>query len=241
MELLSQCRALYEQAFPGEDPAFTDALFSKYFPDCIRVIKVDNAVASMLFSIPYPTQMGNTLQQSRYLYGVATAPEHRSRGYARQLIQKEMEQGPVFLRPMSESLFDYYARVGLTPFSPVCEQTGVKNTPLGCERELTACEYLQRRDAVAPRPHVRPTEEFLSLYRNGGGFVCAGKQALALYEWHGERILFKEYWGDPTLAGALTAFLGGSEYTLRRADAGGTPFGVCSGVDPKAVFLAALD
>lgn len=239
--LRAQCIALYNLAFPGEPEAFTMALFDRYFPEHIRVIEEGGAVASMLFSIPYPILFESGMREARYLYAIATHPDHRGKGLAKRLIAAEAARYSVFLRPMSEGLFDFYSKAGLSPVSPLVEQEGDAAAPDGTERRLTKAAYLAARDALAPLPTCRPTEDFLSLYEQGGGFVAAGDLAVALYERHGDKIWFKEYWGDPVFAPRLAAFLGGKRYLLRRYDPQGVPFGMAYGVPAEVAFLAAMD
>ncbi|MBR6728161.1 MAG: GNAT family N-acetyltransferase [Clostridia bacterium] len=239
--LYKECRALYDLAFPGEPAEFTAALFDRYFPDHIRVIRENGQVASMLFSIPSPIQMENGTLDARYLYAVATHPDHRGKGLAKQLLAAEAAAHPVFLRPMSPSLFDFYAKADFLPISPVSVLEGEATAPAGRERKLTAAAYLALRDEFAFAPCVRPTAEFLSLYELGGGFAAYGLDAVALYEKHGDKIWFKEYWGDTLFAPRLAAFLGGTHFELRFADPDGKPFGMAVGVPADTAFLAAMD
>ena len=102
--LITACMRLYDMAFPGEPEAFTRAMFDRYAPDHLRVICEDGKPISMLFSIPYPIITENGTVDARYLYAVATHPDHRGGGLAKQLLLQEAATHPVFLRPMSESL-----------------------------------------------------------------------------------------------------------------------------------------
>ncbi|MBQ8342185.1 MAG: GNAT family N-acetyltransferase [Clostridia bacterium] len=236
-----QCRALYDLAFPGEPAEFTKALFDRYYPDHTRVICEEGRVVAMLFSIPSPIQLENGTLDARYLYAVATHPDHRGKGLAKQLLAAEAAAHPVFLRPMSSSLFDFYGKAGYTPISPVTCLSGKATAPTGRERKLTATAYLALRDEFAFAPFVRPTADFLSLYELGGGFVAYGLDAVALYEKHGDKIWFKEYWGDTLFAPRLASFLGGTHFELRFADPDGEPFGMAVGVPADTAFLAAMD
>lgn len=240
-DLYTACRALYDLAFPGEPEAFTRSLFDRYFPDHVRVICEEGQVASMLFSIPSPIQLENGTLDARYLYAVATHPDHRGKGLAKRLLTAEAAAHPVFLRPMSPSLFDFYTKAGFSPISPISHLTGKATAPSGRERHLTAAAYLTLRDAFAFAPCVRPTTDFLSLYELGGGFVAYGLDAVALYEKHDNKIWFKEYWGDTLFAPRLAAFLGGTHFELRFADPDGAPFGMAVGVPADTAFLAAMD
>ena len=239
--LYADCRALYDLAFPGEPEAFTKALFDRYFPDHARVICEGGKPVSMLFSIPSPIQLESETLDARYLYAVATHPDHRGKGLAKRLLAAEAAEHPVFLRPMSPSLFDFYAKAGYTPISPISCLAGKATAPSGRERKLTVSAYLALRDEFAFAPCVRPTAEFLSLYELGGGFVAYGLDAVALYEKHDDKIWFKEYWGDTLFAPRLAAFLGGNHFELRFADPDGEPFGMGVHVPADTAFLAAMD
>ena len=238
----SDCIALYNLAFPGEPEAFTSAMFDRFYPDCIRTICENGKPISMLFSIPYPLLTEQGEQEAHYLYAVATHPDHRGKGLAARLLREEAQRYPVFLRPMTPSLFDFYKKVGFLPISPLCEcEVTASNDAKGACRLLTATEYRAARAAFAPMPTCAPTEAFLSLYENGGGFVACGRNAVALYEKQDALILFKEFWGDTALAPHMAGFLGGKQAKLRYCHKDGTPFGVGVGIPAMTAFLAALD
>lgn len=237
----ARCMALYHMSFPNEPASFTEALFDRYFPECIRTVCENGHPLSMLFSIPYPLLTAKGPQEARYLYAVATHPDHRGKGLAKQLLAEEAAAGPVFLRPMSQELFTFYKKAGLAPISPFVQNTGDAAPADGKERLLSKTDYLTLRDILAPRPTCRPTETYLSLYESGGGFAAYGSNAAVLFERNGVEILFKEYWGDPVFAPRLTGFLGGTRYMLRRYDKAGTPFGMAAGIPAETAFLAAMD
>ena len=239
--MIRACMRLYDMAFPGEPEAFTKAMFDRYAPDCLRTVCQNGEPISMLFSIPYPIITEQGTLDARYLYGVATHPDHRGKGLAKQQLLQEAAEHTVFLRPMTDSLFDYYAKVGFAPFSKITTETGAALAASGAERTLSPAEFLTLRDTLAPLPHCRPTESFLSLYESDGGMVAHGSDAVALFERRDNGILFKEYWGDPVFAPRLASFLGGKHFELRRADASGSCFGVGVGVPTDVAFLAALD
>ena len=85
------------------------------------------------------------------------------------------------------------------------------------------------------------TKEFLSLCFSIGGAVGEAGKFAALYEKDGDRVLFKEWWGDPSHAPRAAAFLGAARFEARFPDKNGTPFGVGINVPEDTVFLAALD
>ena len=237
------CRALYDAGFPEESDAFREALFDLAFPRYLRVIREGEQPVSMLFSIPYEViDRNERVSEARYLYAVVTHPDFRGRGLARQLLRAEMARGvPLFLRPMSPSLFPFYESVGLLPFSSHEETKGEATAPLDGVCALDAGEYLALRRRLLPRPLCQPTAEFLSLHFLFGGAVAVGESTAALYEKNGDTVFFKEWIGDPKDAPRVAAFLGAERYRMRIMAKNGTPFGVQHGMPADAHFLLALD
>ncbi len=241
-DLYTAATRLYNEAFPGEEPTFTEALFALGFPHHLKGLAEHGKLYSMLFSLPYPIVTAQGTVNARYLYAVATDKAQRGKGYAKQLLQQIAEEGtPVFLRPMSPSLFDFYASVGFKPFSPYREICGEAQGDTACIAPLTKEAYLAARDAFLAPPYCRMTADFLSLSFSLGGAVGAKGKFAALYERDGDRVLFKEWWGDLDFAPRAAAFLGVSHFEARFPDPCGTPFGVGINIPEGTVFLAALD
>ena len=247
---VSACRELFELAFGDGNRAFGDLFFDTYAPECLRVIEKDGALKSMLFSIPYGMQTEKGSVCARYLYAVATAPEARGRGYAGELLRREIELGePVFLRPSSPSLFDFYAKIGFMPFSPVLEQNGVAYTPEVTKtdsfsagfHELSSMEYLTQRRRFLKAPFTEPQERFLAVHRSYGGAVGDGERFVALFERRGKEVFFKEWLGDVSLVPVVAAWLGAATYRVRTYSASGTPFGVGANCPADMSFLIAMD
>lgn len=241
-DLYTAAKKLYETAFPGEEPSFTEALFALGFPKHLEGIAEHGTLLSMLFALPYPVITSEGELPARYLYAVATDPDHRGKGYAKQLLREIIAEGnPVFLRPMSPSLFEFYKDAGFVPFSPYRELQGEAQGDSAGITTLLPDAYLAARDGFLQAPYCRMSKEFLSLcYTLGGAVGEVGKFA-ALYELDGDTVLFKEFWGDPENAPRAAAFLGAAHYTVRFSDPTGTPFGVCANLPADTVFLAALD
>ena len=108
-------------------------------------------------------------------------------------------------------------------------------------QRLSPTAYLTIRDARAPRPHCRMTEDFLSLFYLEGGAVGAFGRFIALFERHGDTVVFKEWFGNVEDAPRATAYLGAARYEVRYPDANGTPFGMGIDIPDGTIFLSALD
>ncbi len=242
-DLYKLSRALYDEAFPGEDERFTEALFALGFPAHLVAMGEGKDLASMLFALPYDIVTENGTLKANYLYAVATAKAHRGKGYAKKLLHRVAERGiPVFLRPMSPSLFDFYKSAGFVPFSPYREWQGeAEDGDTAGIAALSKEEYLTAREAFVQPPYCRMTTDFLSLSFSLGGAVGLDGRFAALYERSGDTVFFKEWWGDTALAPQAAKFLNAAKFVARTPDKYGTPFGVGIGVPAGTVFLAALD
>ena len=241
-DLYTAAKRLYNEAFPGEDAAFTDALFALGFPRYLEGLSDKGTLCSMLFALPWALVCEEGVREARYLYGVATDARYRGKGYARDLLAAVAAEGlPVFLRPMSDSLFDFYARAGFTPISPYREEQGEAAGDATGIAALSPADYLTARECFLQPPYCRMSEDFLALYKDGGGMLGEAGHFAALYEQEGELVRFKEWLGDTAAAPRAARFLGAARYTLRTPAKEGKPFGVGINVPADAVFLAALD
>ena len=245
-DLYIAARALYMEAFPGEDIAFVDALFAKGFPHHLVAMGDNGKLVSMLFALPYPIATENGTIHAQYIYGVATDKDYRGKGYAKRLLTEVAARGtPVFLRPMSPSLFAFYESAGFTPFSHFSTLTGdvslddIANAS-GIQR-LSKEAYLTLRDTLLAKPHCRMSKDFLSLAFLDGGALGAYGRFIALYEWRDDTVLFKEWFGDKADIPLAAAYLGAAHYEARYPDREGSPFGVGIGIPEGTLFLAALD
>ena len=237
-------RELWALAF-GDSGPYVDNFFHNYYrPERMIVLEENGLVRAMTawfdttFVLP-----GEEEARAAYLYAVATAKAHRGKGYAKKLLRRVAERGtPVFLRPMSPSLFDFYKSAGFTPFSPYREWEGAaEDGDLAGFAALSKEEYLAARDGFLQPPYCRMTADFLSLSFSLGGAVGLDGRFAALFERSGDTVLFKEWWGDATLAPQAAKFLGATDFVARTPDKNGTPFGVGIGIPAGTVFLAALD
>lgn len=245
-ELYRACRTLFETAFPDGAKDWNDALFQLAMPNFLRVIQTGEHPDAMLFSIPYAIKTAENAVDARYLYAVATDPALRGRGLATALLKRVIAEGyPVFLRPSSDTLFDFYQRAGLVPVSPFREEGGSAADappPDGMEiLRVTPAAYLLQREKFLRPPFAAPSAEFLSLAFLYGGAVAADGRFAALFEWRQNTVYFKEWLGDRALAPYAAAYLGAAAYRLRTPAEDGRPFGMAANCPGDLQFLIALD
>lgn len=123
----NECRLIYRQAFNDADTEFEDLLFEYCFPDC-RVLGKDGAVASMLFALPCDIEKEGRKLNSAYIYAVATREAMRGKGYMSELIGRLKSEAYdlIFLRPASDSLKEYYKKLG---FKEIRTENTTKKAP----------------------------------------------------------------------------------------------------------------
>lgn len=115
------CKALWQEVF-GDDDAFVDAFLMRYYKRRhLLAVWEEERMISMVHRIPFRSELGLT----GYLYGVATAPDRRGRGWAgnllREAITRAREEGcdALVLIPSEESLKEFYGRLGFAEERPI--------------------------------------------------------------------------------------------------------------------------
>ena len=104
-------REIYREAF-GDDGGFEDRLFS-ICDEYLRSVSCGEEAAAMLFALPCKIDLGKESFDVCYLYAAATKKKYRGRGYMSGLIKElKIEGKPIFLKPASEELIDFYERLG---------------------------------------------------------------------------------------------------------------------------------
>lgn len=124
-DMLPQLIKLWEVCF-GDGEEYSSFFFSRkmigtdYFENQFVSIE-DEKVVSMLSVLSAKIRQKDGLKPFWYIYGVATAPEYRSRGYARRLVNHvfalaKQKNVVVGLVPASESLYGYYGKLGFRTY-----------------------------------------------------------------------------------------------------------------------------
>lgn len=119
------CKKLWQEAF-GDDDTFTDSFILRYYSRSrMLTAECEGRLAAMLHLLPFESELGRTT----YIYGVATAPEFRRRGFANRLMREAMalirERGDdaAFLIPSEEWLRGFYEKYGFSGAVPVVFHT----------------------------------------------------------------------------------------------------------------------
>lgn len=116
-----ECKKLWREVF-GDEEQFIDEFLVNHYSQhmMLRVTDPDNRYLSMVHIVPFESTIGRIA----YIYGVATHPECRGRGYATKLMNAAMElikdRGFIgaALIPSEEWLLSYYQRFGFNGAIP---------------------------------------------------------------------------------------------------------------------------
>lgn len=116
---------IWSQCF-GADQRYQNILTAEEYPlKDTYVYEAKGQIVSVLTLLPIRWQNGEQCREGSYIYGVATLPQYRGKGYSSRLMREALtdlrEQGKDFavLYPAEESLYDFYAKQG---FEPCCTQ-----------------------------------------------------------------------------------------------------------------------
>ena len=112
---IAEYKPLFQQIF-SEDPLFCDRIFAHRL-DTVFDKREGKKIGSFLFAIPFTARVFDKEYHSVYVYGVATVPEARGKGYMKEVFGKMEDffgNGVDFyyLVPASESLFSLYEKIG---------------------------------------------------------------------------------------------------------------------------------
>lgn len=103
-------KQIYNETFGDNDNKFEDDLFENCFKYC-KYLEDGGKITSLLFALPCKIEEKEAL----YIFAVVTDKEHRGKGLAIKLIEqikKENKDKILILRPASESLVEYYSKLG---------------------------------------------------------------------------------------------------------------------------------
>ena len=108
MKSIEEIKEIYKTAF-GSYPLFDEPFFEA-FTDCAKTYEVNGKTVSVLFLLPC-TLKGEKIY---YLFAAATKRGEENKGYMTKLLDivlKETKE-PIFLKPASDSLVDFYKKRG---------------------------------------------------------------------------------------------------------------------------------
>lgn len=143
--------------------------------DCMLVDEEAGVITAMLSMLPIQLIVDDQTVPGRYIYAVATDPEFRGRGKARELIDychnrmRENNELVSVLVPSTETLFDYYAKLDFHTVFSVRHKTIE-----GSDLQTSTVPY--RIDSLGPADFLRIRNAF---FRARKPFVAWDEVALS--------------------------------------------------------------
>ncbi len=157
-----QCRELWSAVF-GDDEEFIDRfIVHHYHRSTILSFTADRRMVAMLHLLPFESPLG----PATYIYGVATHPDYRGRGYARNLMLRAMhtigKNGSMaaFLipDPTQPWLRGFYAKFSFSGAVPV-SFSSFDDFDFGTGNPATDLAMIWRADDSMPLPSNLTVEE----------------------------------------------------------------------------------
>ena len=198
----------------GDDREYIQSFLDRCFDNCVALVwEEDGQVQAMVYLLPFLLQPDS--QPVYYLYAAATHPKVQGQGIMGKLLQAAKEQGrPIFLKPGSKSLFDYYARNGFY-VGTGCRYVQLQGTDSSAKQMTTWQQLKEARRQFILTPYLEPEDNlyphfFAEWAEQGGKFACTPR-GYAVY--HPQEKIVKEAFFDSDLPafGQYRACLAGTD------------------------------
>lgn len=165
----------------GDSREYIDFYFAHRFrPEEMLVCLAEGQPVSMLSLLPAQLCYQGRRQTIRYVYAVATLPEYRGKGCARLLLEEASRQlhVPLALVPASDSLREYYGRLGFVDAFAIDQVTITPEEIAACGSERNGQEYWLL--TVTPGEYYRIREEYFGTTGiSFNGYVSWDEAAIA--------------------------------------------------------------
>lgn len=120
--MVPELMELWKQSFDDTDDAIQFFFDNRFSPQNCAVCITDGRVVSAIHLLPAELQLNGERVPVYYIYAAATLKKYQGRGYMAELISdidmgiSPGERSFSVLLPASESLYDYYGKLGYHPF-----------------------------------------------------------------------------------------------------------------------------
>ena len=177
-------------------------------PEEIYLIKEDDEIAAMVIA---GIDLFAYNKKGFYIYGLATVPQYRGKGYAKQLMQyvenKKMGEGYDFIltQPAEETLFDFYRSMGYD------NTVYLRKAVIDIKRNIwttadfdtaTASRFKEMRSKFSEDEVVHFSkqgyEKFTEYVYTEGGSTATTKDAYCLYFDDKDKIVVRDLFADST-------------------------------------------
>ncbi|GHU80634.1 hypothetical protein FACS1894191_6340 [Clostridia bacterium] len=166
-EAMPRLAQLWKECF-GDTEEFTGLIFARLIkPEQAFVSTEDGAIPAMMFYQPFKLKTHEGACKGAYIYGVATDPAYRGRGYSTGLLEyangRLSREGYALsvLVPADGGLFDFYAKRGYGVFSQL-RHVAVNAGDIAAGAELSASPVRLEDMRSLREAHFTPSSGFVS-------------------------------------------------------------------------------
>lgn len=127
------CYKIYSDEF-GDDE-FAKELFDGCYKYC-KTLKVNDNIVAIVFLLPCEIVCGDTHYNAKYVFAVTTKKDERNKGYMSKLLNSVYNENEIyFLKPVNDSLVDFYKKLDYIKFTAKKSRAG-ENYVILCDEFL---------------------------------------------------------------------------------------------------------
>ena len=192
----------------GDSPQFAHFAANLCRPEEIYLIKENNEIAAMVNA---GVDLYAYNKKGFYIYGLATVPQFRNKGYAKQLMEyvekKKFSEDYDFIltQPAGERLFEFYRNMGYdnTVYLRKAVIEIKRNIWATAEFDtITSTRFREMRSKYSEDEVVHFSKEgyekFTEYVYTEGGSTALSKNAYCLYFENKEKIIVRDLFADST-------------------------------------------
>ena len=204
---LSKVKELWVQIF-GDSEKFADFASNLCSPEGIYLVKEDDEIAAMVIA---GIDLFAYEKKGFYIYGLATVPQYRGKGYAKQLVEyvckEKFDNGYEFCltQPAGESLFEYYRNLGFDNTTYLRKGTVTIKRNLWATASfdtVTATRFKEMRSKFSEDEVVQFSpkvyEKFAEYVYTEGGSTAETKDGYCLYFENSDKIIIRDLFAHST-------------------------------------------
>ena len=204
---ISKIKELWIEIF-GDSERFADFAVNICSPDGIYLVKENEEIAAMVVAGIDLFAYG---KKGFYIYGLATVPQYRGKGYAKQLVEyvcnDKFSNGYDFCltQPAEESLFDYYKKLGFETTTYLRKGTVTIKRNLWATASFdtaTATRFKEMRSRFSEDEvvHFSPKgyEKFAEYIYSEGGSTAETDDGYCLYFEESDKIIVRDLFAKST-------------------------------------------
>lgn len=213
---IPELKKLWQEAFSDSEEFVEDFFNHGFAPDRCRCVTVDGQSVAALYWFDCQAYG----QPVAYLYAVATAKAHRSKGYCRALMQNSYNHlsylgyaGAVVV-PGTEELFRMYASLGYTTCAAVSEFSCAAAEEAVALRQIEEAEFAALRRSCLPQGGVLQEQNNLEFLQTMADFY-AGEDFLLTVSRDENAFFAPELLGNTAAAPAILTAFGKKEGIFR--------------------------